>query len=123
MFARQKTVVIVDDDPLILSALEQLLRSHGFVTEVYASAEAFLDSAALSNAICLVVDVHLGGISGIELNRQLAAAGLRPPIIFMTGASSETTKREATETGCIGYLHKPFPSERLIDLIKTLETS
>jgi FixJ family two-component response regulator len=113
-----KTVVaIVEDDASMLRGLERLLGAHGFVIEVYASAEAFLEGAVASEAGCLVLDINLGGISGIELQRRLVAAGSRLPVIFMTAADSEVVQREATEAGCIAYLRKPFPTRQLIDAI------
>jgi FixJ family two-component response regulator len=112
-----RVVAIVDDDPSMLKGLEGLLRAHGFVTEIYASAEAFLERSATSEASCLILDIHLGGISGIDLRRRLSAAGSRLPVIFMTGGDSEIIKKEAIEAGCIAYLRKPFPSCQLIDAI------
>ncbi len=110
-------VAIVEDDTAMLKGVEGLLNAHGFVTETYASAEAFLERAAVSKASCLVLDIHLGGISGIELRRQLAAAGSRLPVIFMTAVDSEIIQRQAVEVGCIAFLHKPFPSGHLIEAI------
>jgi CheY-like chemotaxis protein len=116
--ANKKIVVIVEDDASMLKGLERLLSAHGFVTEVYSSAEAFLERTAVSEACCLVLDIHLGGISGIELKRRLAVAGPRRPVIFMTAIDSELVQREATEAGCIAYLRKPFPARQLIDAIR-----
>jgi FixJ family two-component response regulator len=114
----ERVVAIVEDDPSMLKGLERLLRAHGFVTEIYTSAEAFLERSATSEASCLILDIHLGGISGIELRRRLAAAGSRLPVIFMTAGDSEIIRREAIEAGCIAYLRKPFPSRQLIDAIR-----
>src|SRR5436190_9501886 len=75
MLKRRKIVVIVDDDPSMLKATEHLLDAHGFETKVFASAEEFLDRRAATNADCLLLDIHLGGMSGIELRRQLKASG------------------------------------------------
>jgi FixJ family two-component response regulator len=117
MEADKRVVAIVEDDPSMLKGLERLLNVHGFATEVYTSAEAFLAGAAASEAGCLVLDIKLGGISGIELQRRLTAAGSRLPVIFMTAVDSEVVQREATEAGCIAYLHKPFPARQLIGAI------
>ena len=115
--AGKVTVAIVEDDPSMLKGVERLLSAHGFITQGYTSAEAFLERAAASEATCLVLDIHLGGISGLELRRQLAAAGSKLPVIFMTAVDSEIIQREVSEAGCIAYLRKPFPSRQLIDAI------
>lgn len=109
-----RVVAIVEDDASMLKGLQRLLRAHGIATEVYTSAEAFLERAAASEAGCLVVDINLGGISGIELQRRLAAAGSRVPIIFMTAVDSEVVEREAIEVGCVAYLRKPFTARQLM---------
>jgi FixJ family two-component response regulator len=111
---RRKLVAVVDDDPGMLKGLQRLLTAHGFETEAFASAEAFLERGAARDPMCLVLDIHLGGMSGIELRRRLAHAGSTVPVIFITAFDDETTKREATEAGCIAYLHKPFPAPLLI---------
>ena len=118
MVTDKKVVAIVEDDPSMLVGVGRLLRAHGFVTEIYTSAEAFLERSATSAASCLILDIHLGGISGIDLRRRLAAAGSRLPVIFMTAGDSEKIQKEAIEAGCIAYLPKPFPSRQLIDAIR-----
>src|SRR5436309_3620721 len=102
-----KVVAIVDDDPSMLKGIERLLGAHGFVTEVFTSAEAFLEGAAASKATCLVLDIHLGGSSGIELRRQLAASGSQLAVIFMTAVDDSAIEQEALDTGCIAFLRKP----------------
>ena len=113
----KKVVAIVEDDPGMLKGLQRLLTAHGFVTEAYTSAEGFLERGAASKANCLVLDINLGGISGIDLRRRLAAAGSRLPVIFMTSSDSEVVQTEAIAAGCIAYLRKPFPARQLIDAI------
>jgi CheY-like chemotaxis protein len=113
-----RVVAIVDDDPSMLTGVGRLLNAHGFVTEAYASAEAFLGRKTVDEASCLVLDIHLGGMSGIELRRQLAATGSMLPVIFMTAVHSDVVEREAIEAGCVAYLRKPFPSRQLIDAIR-----
>lgn len=109
-------IAIVEDDPSMLKGVVRLLRAHGFATEAYASAEAFL-GAAETKAVCLLLDNNLGGISGIELQRQLATAGSTLPVIFMTAVESESDQREASDAGCVAYLRKPFLARQLIDAI------
>lgn len=110
-------VAVVEDDANMLKGIERLLGAHGFRTETYVSAEAFLEHASESRAACLVVDIHLGGMSGIELRRRLTASGSELGVIFMTAVDSEDTQKEAMATGCLAYLRKPFPASLLIDAI------
>jgi FixJ family two-component response regulator len=119
MSARRKLVVVIDDDRTMLKGLERLLNASGFDTEVFCSAEAFLARAEPREAACLVLDIHLGGMSGIELRRRLAASGSAVPVVFMTAFDDETTHEEAVEAGCIACLHKPFPARLLIGAIET----
>jgi FixJ family two-component response regulator len=120
MSTQRKLVVIVDDDPSMLKGVERLLSAKGFDTKVFPSAEAFLASTAEQGAVCLLLDIHLGGMSGIELQRQLAASGCAVPVVFMTAFDDETTHREALAVGCIAYLHKPFPAHLLIGAIERI---
>jgi FixJ family two-component response regulator len=113
-------VIVVDDDPSLLRAVQRVLQVHGFETEVFSSVEGFLEGAHLDEATCLVLDVHLQHMSGIELRRQLTLSGHSLPVIFITAVESETTRKAALEAGCVAYLHKPFPSDRLIGAIKTI---
>jgi len=117
MAAPPRVVMVIDDDPSMLRSITRLLAVHGFATETFTSAEAFLDAAVTSGASCLLLDIHLGGISGIELNRQLSATGSKLPIIFMTAVDDDATRKEAMETGCVGYLRKPFPATLLLEAI------
>lgn len=110
-------VAIVEDDPSLLNGIARLLKASGFDTEVYDSAEAFLAGASETRAGCLLLDINLGGISGIELRRRLSAAGNKLPTIFMTAAESELQQQTATEAGCVAYLRKPVPARRLIQAI------
>ena len=84
----------------------------------YASAEAFLGRDAASQAVCVVLDIHLDGMSGIELRRRLNESGSRLSVIFMTAIDDDAHEKEAIQAGCIAYLHKPFPAELLIGAIK-----
>ena len=116
--ARLRSVVaVVDNDPGMLKAMRELLRVLDYDTELYDSAETFISSAAESDAICLLVDVELGGMSGIELKRRLAASGIVTPVIFMTGSNCEVIRKEAHEAGCVGFLRKPFAASLLMDAI------
>jgi FixJ family two-component response regulator len=112
-----RTIAVVEDDPSMLQGLSRLLSAYGFRVLRFTSAESFLDSVAQSEAACLVVDIHLGGISGIDLKRRLTSSGSDFPVIFMTAIDSEATHQEAVEAGCVAYLRKPFLARLLIDAI------
>jgi FixJ family two-component response regulator len=111
------TVAVVEDDPSMRRSVQRLLNAHGFLTEEYSSAEAFLARTATGKIGCLVLDVDLGGISGIELQRQLKESGSRLPVIFITALEDGALEAEAGQAGCIAYLHKPFPGALLIDAV------
>jgi FixJ family two-component response regulator len=116
--ATQPTVVIVvDDDPGFLKSVARLLSVHGFDIRTFSSAELLLDGDTARTATCLLLDIHLGGISGIELQRRLAAAGSNCPVIFMTAIDDDATRKEALEAGGIAYLKKPFAPQLLLDAI------
>ena len=117
MSNRRTVVAVIDDDPHFLDAMDHLLSAYGYDTELHPSAEAFLETAPESKAICLIVDVQLGGSSGIELGRQLAKSGFKFPIIFMTGSGDEHIERRAMETGCVAFLRKPFSAVVLIEAL------
>jgi FixJ family two-component response regulator len=117
VLAPQRVVAIIDDDVDILKAICRLLKAHGFRLESFASAEAFLARDSAHELACLVLDIHLGGISGIELQRRLKASGCRLPIIFITAIEDDATRREAMAAGCVAYLRKPFAARLLIDAI------
>jgi FixJ family two-component response regulator len=114
---RQKIVAIIEDDASMLRAARDLLDAHGFATLAFASAEEFLARGAAKQVDCLLLDIDLGGMSGIELRRQLKGFGSTLPIIFMTGLDDEAIERRALETGCVAFLRKPFSQYALVDAI------
>ena len=118
MLKRQKTVAVVDDDPSMLRATRDLLDAQGFAVTVFESAEDFLDHGAAIHADCLLLDIHLGGMSGIELRRRLKIAGSTLPVIFMTALDDEGTRVEAQRAGCIAFLRKPYSARHLIEAIE-----
>lgn len=107
-------VAIVDDDDSMRRSLERLLQANEFSTAAFANAEDFLDSASGDSAIALVLDIHLGGMSGIELRRHLLATQPTLPVIFITAYDHEATRAQALALGCIDYLQKPFDVDRLM---------
>ena len=108
----------LDADTGVLKSVARLLAHHGIDSRTFASAEALLESDSVQTATCLLLDIRLGEISGIELRRQLAASGSKCPVIFMTANDDEATRNEAMDAGCIAYLRKPFASHVLLDAIR-----
>ncbi len=115
----RKLVYVVDDDASFLRAIQRLLNEHGYEVRVFHSVEDFNDRATLDDAFCLVLDIHLGDRSGIDLSRQLSQRGISLPVIFMTANDSESTRKVTRELGCVAYLQKPFPGKSLIDAVQS----
>jgi len=102
-------IVIVEDDDGTRQAIERLLRCAGFLTASFASAEALLQAGAAINAACLVLDVHLPGISGFELQRALAECGAELPVIFITAYDDTWASEQAQRLGAIAFCINPSP--------------
>jgi len=117
MATSRKVIAIIDDDATIRNAMASFVDALGYRTEVYNSGEDFVDAAMKSEASCLLVDIELGDITGIELVRHLSTMGLTFPVIFMTGSQDPTIKKQAAEVGSIAYLLKPFPTDHLVEAI------
>jgi FixJ family two-component response regulator len=116
-------VAIVDDEPSVLKGLKRLLDAGGFTTKVFRSGEEFLQSEDADHAACVILDIHLGGMSGVETRRALTARGCGAPVIFMTALDTAYTRREALESGCATYLRKPFAGRELFDAIRKATTA
>jgi len=110
-------VVIVDDDELVRQALESVVKAAGFTTQTFGSAEDFLDSIPLNSTTCLILDVRLPGMSGIELQRRLRAKNSGIPIIFVTAHGDASTRDRAMEDGAARFLNKPVRRQTLLDAI------
>jgi FixJ family two-component response regulator len=111
-------IAVVDDDAGMCRALGRLLTASGFQLEIFPSAEAFLHENAQEHTDCLVLDIHLGGMSGFDLQRQLTATGSRLRAVFITAHDAAGTQEEARALGS-GYLHKPFTRESLVEAIQS----
>lgn len=110
-------VFVVDDDPSVREALSSLIRSVGLRVETFASAQDFLNYRRPDAAACLVLDVRLPGLSGLDLQRQLGEAGERIPIIFITGHGDIPMSVRAMKAGAAEFLPKPFREQDLLDAI------
>lgn len=123
MSVRGISVALVDDDELLRELLSDLLELAGLEVEQYGSGTSFLAAAEKSKAECLVVDVQLGDITGIEMTKQLAGSGFSFPVIFITGSADATFERQAEDVGCVAFLRKPFRREQLIEAIMAATTA
>ena len=119
MHSVNRLISIVDDDPLMREGLISLLRSAGFATEAFASAEEFLSLAHRDDIACLILDVGLPGISGLELQSQLTAtvSNHRTPVVFMTARDDEATRQQALKGGAVDFLPKPARREALLNAV------
>jgi FixJ family two-component response regulator len=106
-------ISIVDDDESVREALNRLIRSLGYDTATFASAEAYLYSERLSDTSCLITDVQMPGINGVELHNRLVANGHSTPVIFMTAFPDENIRARAFEAGAFGFLSKPLNEDSL----------
>jgi FixJ family two-component response regulator len=111
-------ISIVDDDEAVRLALRSLVRSLGYVSNVFASAEEFLQSAHLNETSCLISDVQMPGMNGIELQSRLKRLDCSAPVIFVTAFPDERNRTLALEAGAIGFLEKPFEGRAIVQLIQ-----
>ncbi|MDM0048862.1 response regulator transcription factor [Variovorax sp. J22R115] len=111
-------VAVVDDDESLCRSLGRLLRASGMQPIAYDSAEAFLADTKRPRFDCLILDVQLGGMSGIELARRLVAEGAQTPFIFITAHDDLETRAAAQETGCAAYFRKNDPGADVLDAIR-----
>jgi FixJ family two-component response regulator len=110
-------ISIVDDDDSVRESLSGLIRSVGFRVMVFASAEEFLNSNHLSDTDCLILDVRMPGMNGLDLQRRLAASHMSIPVIFITAHGDEEARVRALNGGAVEYLLKPFSEDALLKAI------
>jgi len=111
-------VAIVDDDDLMRSALEGLLKAVGLPAQAFASAEEFLKSGQQRRAGCLITDIRMPGMSGLELQAKLNAEACRIPIIFITAHGDEKMRMQALRAGAVEFMAKPFDDEALLESVR-----
>jgi FixJ family two-component response regulator len=114
---RNPLISIVDDDDALRSSLENLIRSVGLLAQGFSSAEAFLSSNHVPETRCLVLDVRMPGMSGPDLQRQMAVANSHIPIIFITAHEDDDRRTQALEAGAVAFLYKPFYEGELLNAI------
>ena len=111
-------LAVVDDDASVRQSMGRLIRSFGFTVIVFASAEEFLHFGSLQDTSCLVLDMHMPGMSGLQLQSHLVAAGYRIPIIFITAHPDERARAQALGAGAVDFLPKPFGDDALLSGIR-----
>ena len=114
---KQSVVMIVDDDDSVRRAARRLIRAFGFAVDTFPSAEDFLASGRFDETACLVLDVHMPGLSGLELQGRLNAMGYHLPIVFITACADDNARTQALKAGAYAYLVKPFEEDDLLDCI------
>jgi FixJ family two-component response regulator len=115
---KTKLVAIVDDDDLMRSALQGLLKAVGLPAQAFASAEDFLKSGQQHETACLIADIRMPGMSGLELQAQLNAEQIRIPTIFITAHGDERMRMQALRAGAVEFLAKPFDDEILLESVR-----
>ena len=111
------SIAIVDDDEAVREATKTLVRSLGYNASMFASAEEFLNSEQFGNTSCLITDLQMPGLSGIDLQDRLIASGHRIPVIFITGFPDDTARTRAMKAGAVCFLSKPYDADQLLGYI------
>jgi FixJ family two-component response regulator len=114
---REGTVFAIDDEEPMRNALRRLLSSCGFAVEVFASASEFLERTALSRPACILLDLNMPGMNGLELQQELHARGVTVPIVFLTGAGTVANAVTAMQAGATDFVEKPFCEDDLIERV------
>ena len=113
----KRNIAVIDDDVLVRQALEDCMESAGYVVKGFGSAEEFLGSGSTRDAACLIVDVQLPGITGLELQDKLGGADYPVPIVFVSALGTGANREKAIQQGAAGFLGKPFRREELLNII------
>jgi FixJ family two-component response regulator len=111
------TVLVVDDDESVRKAMRRLLVSNGYQVITYQSAEELLLSSFVRGKVCLLLDICLPGLSGLDLHARLAASGVKCPVIFMTAHDEPEWLKKAEEAGAVAFLRKPFDEQSLFNAL------
>ena len=114
---KQNIVFVVNDDVSMLKSVARLLRQLGYESVLFPSAEAFANRSDFDGLICVLLDIDLGGVSGIEVRRRLKEADNSVPVIYITGNDNPAVFRAAHQSGCLAYLTKPFTAKSLMEAL------
>ncbi len=112
------TISVIDDDASVRAATNNLLSSHGYLVDAFASAEEFLQSVRLNNSSCVIADVQMSAMSGLDLLSYMRARGYNAPFIFITAFPDESVRARALKGGAICFLAKPFAGPALIRCVE-----
>jgi FixJ family two-component response regulator len=113
-------ISIVDDDESMRASLDNLMRSAGFRAQTFPSAEAFLGSGRMEGTACLILDVRMPGMNGLDLQDHLVSSGADVPIIFVTSHIDDDVRARALDAGAVTFLYKPFDENELLDAIDSV---
>ena len=113
-------VAIVDDDASVRQSTDRLIRSFGYRTQVFGSGQEFLSSGAAESAACVLLDVRMPGMDGLDVQRSLVERGARIPVVFLTGRASDEEERRARSAGAVEFLRKPVRQESLREAIESV---
>jgi FixJ family two-component response regulator len=111
-------ISVIDDDASVRAATDNLLSSHGYQVHTFASAEEFLQSALLNDSSCVIADIQMSAMSGLDLLAHMSARGYTVPFIFITAFAEENVRARTLKGGAIGFLAKPFAGPALINCVE-----
>jgi|SRR5580704_9078974 FixJ family two-component response regulator len=111
-------ISVIDDDASVRAATDNLLSSHGYLVQAFASAEEFLQSTQLHSSSCVIADVQMPGMSGLDLLIHVRAQGHNAPFIFITAFPEDSIRARALKAGAVGFLAKPYAAPALINCVK-----
>ena len=117
MNVQPSTIAVIDDDPRVLESLVNLLASYGYKAESYLSAEQFLGSGGLSRSSCIIADVQMRNMSGLDLLQYVKNSNSPVPVVIITGKPSENSEAFYLQRGALGFFRKPVDCDALVDLI------
>jgi FixJ family two-component response regulator len=117
MNVQVRTIAVIDDDRRVLESLVNLLASCGYEAESYLSAERFLGSGGLSRCMCIIADIEMRAMSGLDLLQHIRSSNCAVPVVIITGKPSENSETFYLEKGAIGFFRKPVDCDALVDLI------
>ena len=120
MLSMLSVISVVDDDASVRVATNNLLSSHGYLVHTFASAEEFLQSVDVDDSLCVIADVQMPGISGLDLLAHMRAQGYAVPFIFITAFPDDSVRARALKAGAICFLAKPFAGPALINCVETV---
>ncbi|SDJ28745.1 response regulator transcription factor [Bradyrhizobium lablabi] len=118
MLPTLSVISVIDDDASVRAATNNLLSSHGYLVHTFASAEEFLQSARLNDSSCVIADVQMPAMSGLDLLTYMRAQGNAAPFIFITAFPEESVRARALKAGALGFLAKPFAGTELVNCVE-----